>query len=44
MKIETRIIVDDNGFTKEQIRFVPVPEWEANDGWRTTRIISCSKS
>lgn len=38
--VEIRIILDDNGFTLEQIRFLPVESWEANDGWRTTRYIS----
>lgn len=42
--IERRIIVDVNGFKKEQIRFLPVEDWEPNDGWRTTRIIQSSKS
>ena len=41
--METRIIVDANGFKVEQIRFLPVNEWEQNDGWRTTRYLS-SKS
>ena len=44
MKSEKRIIVDENGFKVEQIRFLPVEDWEQNDGWRTTRIISCAKS
>lgn len=43
-KIETRIITDENGFTVEQIRILPVEDWEPNDGWRTTRIIKSSKS
>lgn len=42
--MEERIITDENGFTKEQIRFLPVEEWEPNDGWRTVKIISCNKS
>lgn len=42
--METRTVVDGNGFTVEQIRFLPVEDWEPNDGWRTTRYISCSKS
>lgn len=42
--IEVRTITDCNGFTKEQIRFVPIEDWEQNDGWRTTRYINSSKS
>lgn len=43
-KIETRIITDENGFTVEQMRILPVEDWEPNDGWRTIRIIKSSKS
>lgn len=42
--MEKRIVVDANGFKVEQIRFLPVEDWEPNDGWRTTKIISSSKS
>lgn len=42
--IEKRIITDENGFVKEQIRFIPLNEWESGDGWRTTRILECHKS
>ena len=42
--METRIITDCNGFKVEQIRFLPVEDWEPNDGWRTTRYITSSKS
>ena len=42
--IETRIIVDENGFKKEQIRFLPVEAWEPNDGWRTVKILEATKS
>lgn len=44
MKMEKRIVVDANGFKVEQIRFLPVEDWEQNDGWRTTKIIGSSKS
>ena len=44
MEMEERIIIDENGFEKEQIRFLPVEEWEQDDGWKTIRIISSSKS
>ena len=43
-RIEKRIITDSNGFTVEQVRFLPVEDWEPNDGWRTTRYITSSKS
>lgn len=43
-KMEKRVIVDCNGFKVEQIRFLPVEDWEQNDGWRTTKIIGSSKS
>ena len=42
--IETRVIIDENGFKKEQVRFLPVEDWEPNDGWRTTRILEATKS
>lgn len=39
--IERRVIRDANGFWCEQIRFLPLEEWDkANDGWRTTYISS----
>lgn len=38
-KMETRIITIANGFKVEQVRFLPVAEWEPNDGWRTTRYV-----
>ena len=44
MKMEKRIVVDANGFKVEQIRFLPVEDWDQNDGWRTTKIIGSSKS
>lgn len=39
--IEKRVIRDANGFWNEQIRFLPLEDWEQNDGWRTTYISSC---
>lgn len=42
--METRIVKDENGFVKEQVRFLPVEDWEPNDGWRDTRILECHKS
>ena len=42
--VEKRIITDVNGFKVEQVRILPVEDWEPNDGWRTTRYISSSKS
>lgn len=39
-KIEKRIIQDENGFWLEQIRFLPLNEWEPGDGWCTTYISS----
>ena len=33
--VEERIYKDDNGFYNAQIRFLPVEDWEPNDGWRT---------
>lgn len=39
--IEKRVIRDENGFWCEQIRFLPLEDWEPNDGWRTTYISSC---
>lgn len=36
-KFEERIIKDDNGFYKVQIRFLPLEDWEG-DGWRTTYV------
>lgn len=39
--IETRVIRDANGFYCEQIRFMPLEDWEPGDGWRTTYISSC---
>jgi hypothetical protein len=44
MKMEKRIVVDANGFKVEQIRFLPVEDYEPNDGWRTTRILKSNKS
>ena len=37
--MESRIIKDENGFYKEQIRFVPYPEWDPCEGWRTIRYV-----
>lgn len=34
-KTERRLVRDANGFWEAQIRFVPVEDWEQNDGWRT---------
>ena len=42
--VETRIITDENGFKKEQMRILPVEDWEPNDGWRTIKIIEATKS
>jgi hypothetical protein len=39
-QIERRVIRDDNGFYREQMRFLPAREGEPNDGWRTTKISS----
>lgn len=39
--METRVIRDENGFFREQIRFLPLENWESGDGWRTTHISSC---
>ena len=36
--MEKRISRDVNGFYRVQIRFLPVEDWEPNDGWRTTYI------
>lgn len=36
--MEKRIIRDCNGFYNVQIRFLPVQDWEMNDGWRTTYV------
>jgi hypothetical protein len=36
--MEKRISRDENGFYRVQIRFLPVEDWEPNDGWRTTFI------
>lgn len=42
MTMEKRVIRDENGFWREQIRFLPLEDWNrANDGWRTTYISSC---
>ena len=43
-KIETRIVTDCNGFTVQQMRILPVEDWEPNDGWRTIKYLSSSKS
>lgn len=37
-KMEQRIFRDGNNFYRVQIRFLPVNEWEQNDGWMTTYI------
>ena len=40
-KIERRVIQNVNGFYCEQIRFLPLEDWDTiNDGWRTIRIFS----
>ena len=36
--IEKRIIKDINNFYCVQIRFLPLEDWEPNDGWRTVYI------
>lgn len=36
--IEKRIIKDVNNFYRVQIRFLPLEDWESNDGWRTIYI------
>lgn len=36
--IEKRIIKDINNFYRVQIRFLPLEDWELNDGWRTVYI------
>ena len=39
--IEHRVIRDINGFYCEQVRFVPLEDWDtANDGWRTVKVSS----
>ena len=39
--IEHRVIRDVNGFYCEQVRFVPLEDWDtANDGWRTVKVSS----
>lgn len=39
--IEHRVICDVNGFYCEQIRFLPLEDWDmANDGWRTIKVSS----
>ena len=38
--MEKRIYKDVNGFYNVQIRFLPVEDWEPNDGWRTVFITS----
>ena len=40
MDKEQRIYKDENGFYNVQIRFLPVEDWEPNDGWRTIFISS----
>ncbi len=41
--MEKRIYRDENGFFHVQIRFLPVEDWEPNDGWRTTFITQIPK-
>ena len=36
--IEKRIIKDVNNFYHVQIRFLPLEDWESNEGWRTVYI------
>ncbi len=36
--MEKRMYRDENGYYRVQIRFLPVEDWEPNDGWRTTFI------
>ena len=36
--IEKRIIKDENNFYCVQIRFLPLENWESNDGWGTVYI------
>lgn len=38
--MEERIFKDANNFYQVQIRFLPVEDWEPNDGWRTIYITS----
>lgn len=33
--IEERVVEGKNGYYEAQIRFLPVEDWEQNDGWRT---------
>lgn len=39
-KMETRVVKDVNGFWRAEMRFLPVEEWEQNDGWRGCYISS----
>lgn len=36
--IEERIVKDKNNFYRVQVRFLPLEDWEADEGWRTTYI------
>lgn len=42
--MERRVVKDCNGFVLEQVRFLPVNDWDVNDGWRTTKYLKCYKS
>lgn len=44
MEIEERVIQDCNGFWKAQVRFLPLAEWEPDDGWRTVFISGIRES
>lgn len=35
---EERIIQDANGFYCCQVRFLPLPDWMEDEGWRTTYV------
>lgn len=41
---EKRIWRDSNGLYHIQIRFVPIYEWEDNDGWRSIYITDSEKN
>lgn len=39
--IERRVVRDENGFYCEQVRFLPLEDWDtANNGWRTVKVSS----
>ena len=44
MSKETRVVKDCNGFYRAQIRFLPVEDWEPNEGWRTCFVSSIEEN